>query len=238
MGYFRKDVPYEQKPGDAGPVSQADLEVNAMLAEHLRAARPDYGWLSEESENDLARLEAERVFIVDPIDGTRSFIAGETGFAVALAVAERGRITAAAINLPAREEIFTAAAGGGALKNGAPIAVADPQADARATVLTSRWQMEAKHWPGGVPPLERHFRTSLAWRMALVAEGAFDSMLTFRRTFEWDIAAGTLIAEEAGATVTDGAGGALCFNSPEATQNGGIAAAPGVHTQILLHRIA
>ena len=80
-------------------------------------------------------------------------------------------------------------------------------------MLTARKQMLPEHWPGGPPPMQRHFRSSLAWRMCLVAEGRFDAMLTFRRAFEWDIAAGALIAAEAGARVTDGHGAELRFNS-------------------------
>ena len=91
LHHFRSDPEHWHKPGDAGPVTEADLEVNAMLRDRLRHARPGYGWLSEEDEDSATRLDRERVFIIDPIDGTRSFIAGEEGFSVALAVAERGR---------------------------------------------------------------------------------------------------------------------------------------------------
>lgn len=237
MSHFRTDVAFTDKPDDAGPVSQADLEINTMLADMLRQARPDYGWLSEESEDSAARLSAERVFIIDPIDGTRAFIAGEKGFSVAIAVVERGEVTAAAVHLPAREEMFTAALGQGATKNGDPIAVSSPETLSGATVLTSRWQMEERHWPGGVPPIERHFRSSLAWRMCLIAEGRFDAMLTFRRSYEWDIAAGALILGEAGAAVTDGGGDLMRFNSPDAMQQGVIAAAPGPHAKLMHHRL-
>ena len=200
------------------------------------APGPDYGWLSEESTDTTERLEAERVFIIDPIDGTRSFVAGEPGFAVALAVAERGRVTSAAIHLPARFETYAATHGAGATKDGHPATCASPEDIAGATVLTSRVQMEPEKWPGGVPPMERHFRSSLAWRMALVAAGRFDAMLSLRDCFEWDIAAGALIAEEAGARVTDGAGQTPIFNSEAASVPGIIVAPEPLHTRILAHR--
>ena len=234
--HFRTDVKVYDK-GELGPVTDADLEVNAMLLERLAGARPGYGWLSEESEDDPARLQAARVFVVDPIDGTRSFIAGEPGWAVALAVVEDGRPVAAAVHLPARGETYCATAGGGAFRDGQPIAASRRARPEKATVLTARKQMLPEHWPGGPPPLERHFRSSLAWRMCLVAEGRFDCMLTFRRAWEWDIAAGTLIAAEAGALVTDGRGAGMRFNSPGAQQDGVIAAPHALHRRILAHRL-
>jgi myo-inositol-1(or 4)-monophosphatase len=236
MKFWRTDVETMHKPGDLGPVTEADLAINRMLEAELGAARPGYGWLSEESEDDPARLDAERIFIIDPIDGTRSFIAGEQGFSVALAIARQGVVTAAAVHLPARAETFSAALGGGAHKNGHAIAASACEAIADATVLTAKKQLDATNWPGGVPPLTRHFRSSLAWRLCLVAEGRFDTMLTFRRAFEWDIAAGALIAAEAGARVTDGDGGQLVFNAPDALHPGIIAAPDTLHGKILTHR--
>jgi myo-inositol-1(or 4)-monophosphatase len=225
------------KPGDLGPVTAVDLEIDRMLHARLTEARPGYGWLSEESNDGTARLAAERVFLVDPIDGTRSFIAGEPGFAVALAVVERGRPVAGVVHLPARGATYSATAGRGAFRDGLPIAVSREHRVEKATVLTARKQMLAEHWPGGPPPMERHFRSSLAWRMCLVAEGRFDAMLTFRRAFEWDIAAGALIAAEAGGRVTNGLGAELSFNSPEAMQDGVIAAPEALHRRILAHRL-
>jgi myo-inositol-1(or 4)-monophosphatase len=236
--HFRTSFEVVEKAGDLGPVTAADLEIDAMLRGRLGDARPDYGWMSEESGDGGARLRAERIFVVDPIDGTRSFIAGETGFAVALAVVERGRPLAAAVHLPARRETYCATAGGGAFRDGRPITVSHEDRLERATVLTARKQMLPEHWPGGPPPLERHFRSSLAWRMCLVAEGRFDAMLSFRPIFEWDIAAGALIAAEAGARVTDGQGAELSFNTPAAIQDGVIAAPCALHRRIMAHRLS
>jgi myo-inositol-1(or 4)-monophosphatase len=236
--HFGKPVEVIAKPGDLGPVTAVDLEIDRMLHARLSAARPDYGWLSEESDEGAARLAAERVFVVDPIDGTRSFIAGEPGFAVALAVVERGRPVAGVVHLPARGATYSAAAGQGAFRDGRPIAVSGEDRLDRATVLTARKQMLPEHWPGGPPPMERHFRSSLAWRMCLVAEGRFDAMLTFRRAFEWDIAAGALIVAEAGGRVTNGLGAELGFNSPQAMQDGVVAAPDSLHRRIMAHRLA
>jgi len=237
MRHFGRGFDSWDKDDGSGPVTEADLEIDAMLRERLCAARPGYGWLSEESDGDTARLAAERVFIVDPIDGTRAFIAGEQGFSVALAVAEAGRIVAAAVHLPARCETFAAALGHGATKDGGAIRVSACETIEHATVLAARWQMRAENWPGGEPPLDRHFRSSLAWRFCLVAEGRFDTMITFRDSFEWDIAAGALIAAEAGATVTDGLGRDMAFNSQQGMQAGVVAAPPALHAQIMRYRM-
>ncbi|MEM6374881.1 MAG: inositol monophosphatase family protein, partial [Pseudomonadota bacterium] len=110
------------KGDGAGPVTEADLAVNEVLQTHLCAARPDYGWLSEETEDDTDRLSREHVFIVDPIDGTRSFIEGRRTWAHVVAVARQGQVTAAAIYLPLRERLYTAALGQGAHLNGRTIA--------------------------------------------------------------------------------------------------------------------
>lgn len=233
---FRTPVTVREKVG-LGPVTDVDIEIDLMLRDRLRAARPDYGWLSEECEDGPERLSDSHVFVVDPIDGTRAFIAGEQGWAVALAVVENGRPVAAVVHLPARGETYSATLGQGAFRNAKPIAASRRDEVAGATVLTARKQMLPEHWPGGTPPLERHFRSSLAWRMCLVAEGRFDSMLTFHRSWEWDIAAGALIAAEAGALVTDGTGGELHFNSPAAQQDGVVVAPLVLHRHIMAHRL-
>lgn len=229
-GFFGGDLGTTHKPGGAGPVTEADLAVNRMLEDVLRAARPDYGWLSEETEDDTARLSAERVFIVDPIDGTRSFIEGGRTWAHSLAVAEHGRVVAGVIFLPLRERLFAAEAGGGATLNHAPIR-ASGRTDLRgATLLAARPALEPQYWrDAAVPPVERVYRPSLAYRLGLVAQGRYDAMLTLRDSWEWDIAAGALILAEAGAVASDRHGGGLRFNNPHPQVAGVVAAAPGVH---------
>lgn len=226
LRHFRQDPKSWDKEGGLGPVSEADLEVDEMLRARLLAARPDHGWLSEETEDDPKRLEHERVFIVDPIDGTRAFIAGETGFSHALALAVDGAVKAAVVHLPAREETYWAVEGGGAFLNGAPIApsaAADPDA---AKILVSRHHLAAEHWPGGAPQVGPNFRPSLAWRLCLVAAGRFDAMVTFRPAWEWDVAAGDLIAAEAGALVCDRDGRPARYNAEHPRVHGMLAAAP------------
>ncbi|MEI4231319.1 inositol monophosphatase family protein [Roseovarius sp. D22-M7] len=228
--YIGAPIEIRDKPDGAGPVTEADLAVDAALSQILRAARPDYGWLSEESEDGAARLDAERVFIVDPIDGTRAFIDGDDIWAHSLAVAERGVITAAVIFLPMCDKMYTAAAGQGAALNGAPIRVTDRADLDGASLLAARPALAAGLWRAGrAPQVTRGFRPSLAYRLALVAEGRFDAMLTLRASWEWDIAAGDLILREAGAVTSDRRAGPLVFNNPDPRLDGVLAANPALH---------
>ncbi|WP_135501061.1 inositol monophosphatase family protein [Roseovarius aestuariivivens] len=220
------------KPGGQGPVTEADLEVNAFLDQHLRGARPDYGWLSEESDDSAARLDRESVFIVDPIDGTRSFIEGSRTWAHALAVVRRGEVTAGVVYLPARDKLYAAAKGQGATLNGAPIRVAGRVDLTGAAVLAAKPGLAPQHWRGPVPDVSRGFRPSLAYRLGLVAEGRFDAMFTLRPSWEWDIAAGALILNEAGAAVSDRHGQTLRFNNPHPQLDGVVAANPRLHAAI------
>jgi myo-inositol-1(or 4)-monophosphatase len=223
-------TPRWDKPGGAGPVTEADLAVNDLLQTTLCGARPDYGWLSEETEDSAARLSRDRVFIVDPIDGTRSFADGSRTWAHAIAVAEHGVVTAGVVFLPMRGLMYTAAAGMGAFVNGSRMTPSRRDTLTAAEILATKPNMEAVHWnPGQVPDFNRSHRPSLAYRMALVAEGRFDGMLTLRPCWEWDIAAGDLILREAGAACTDKTGAPLHFNNPHPTVNGVIAAGPVVH---------
>ncbi len=232
LRFWRHD-PRVWDKGDQGPVSEADIAVNALLIARLRAARPDYGWLSEETPDDTARLSGDRVFIIDPIDGTRAFIAGEDNFAISIAVAEKGRVVAGAVMLPAKNSLFTGEIGGQALRDGVAVYASDRQVLDGAEILATKSNMTADHWPGGVPDLRRSFRTSLAYRLCLVAEGRFDGMLTFRDAWEWDIAAGALICECARAKVADRLGAPLRFNAVHPQTAGVIATAPALHRAIM-----
>lgn len=221
------------KPDGAGPVTEADLAVNDVLHATLRTARPDYGWLSEETEDDATRLSRDTVFIIDPIDGTRSFVEGAKTWAISIAVAHMGQVTAAAIFLPLRDKLYAAGRGAGAWLNATALQVSTGHMSDASTVLAARPNFAAQNWKDdAVPPVQRHYRPSLAYRLSLVGEGRFDGMLTLRPSWEWDIAAGALIVTEAGGTITDRTGAALRFNNPHPTLNGVVAAGPALHSAI------
>jgi myo-inositol-1(or 4)-monophosphatase len=218
------------KPGGAGPVTEADLAVNAFLLSSLRQSRPDYGWLSEESEDDTERLNKDRVFIIDPIDGTRSFVEGANTWAHSLAIAEKGRVTAAVVYLPLRDKLYTAALGQGAALNGTPITASQTHDITQSEILAAKPALQPGLWHAGqAPDFKRVYRPSLAYRLALIAQGRFDGMLTLRKSWEWDIAAGALIVAEAGGIGSDRTGGPLTFNNPDPRLNGVVVAGAQLH---------
>lgn len=230
--HFQRGSETWHKPGGAGPVTEADLEIDRMLRAELLSNRPGYGWLSEETEDSANRLNNDHVFIVDPIDGTRAFIDGSRDFAHSLALTRAGQVIAAAVYLPLRDLMFTASTDDVAHLNGEPVQTTTAALNG-AQVLAARPNMDVKHWPGGLPPVDRHFRSSLAYRLCLVAQGRFDAMLTLRPTWEWDVAAGSLIVERAGGTASDRTGQTVRFNNATPRLNGIVAGGGPVHSGLI-----
>lgn len=234
--FFRNAPRQWEKDAGAGPVTEADLAVNDRLEQILRAARPDYGWLSEESPGDPGRLAATDTFVIDPIDGTRAFIDGQDTFSHALAVVRGGEVRAAVVYLPMRDTLYAATVDGEATRNGQRICVSTAAQAHGAHILTGKPSLDPLHWRHqSAPVIRRDFRPSIAWRLCLVAEGRFDGALSFRPTWDWDIAAGALIAERAGATATTAQGEALRFNTATAQNPGLWVAPPALHTDLLSH---
>lgn len=229
LKYFQSNFDTWDKGDGQGPVTQADLEIDQMLHSELLGGRSDYGWLSEETEDNAERLERDVVFIVDPIDGTRSFINGHENFATSLAIAENGVVRDAVVHCPVKQLTYWASAGQGAFLNGKTIVHNSASEVRGARVLAAGAQMKSTHWKDQPPPIERHFRSSLAYRLCLVAQGRFDGMITLRDTWEWDVAAGDLICREAGAKVSDRGIQAPMYNQSRPLLAGMIAAAPVLH---------
>lgn len=227
-----KGLEINDKPDGAGPVTQADLAVDRALREGLTGARPDIAWLSEETEDSSERLDFKRVFIVDPIDGTRSFIAGEPTWAHSLAIVDNGMVTHGVVYLPEMDLLYSASKSQGAFCNGEQLSVSNRMDIDHAQVLATKPNMDPKHWRGPAPTFKRSHRPSLAYRLCLVAQGRYDAMLTLRPSWEWDIAAGALILSEAGAEVTDRHGKILKFNNKMPQTAGVIGAENTLHRQI------
>lgn len=230
--YWRDDPQVWDKGGD-DPVSEADFAVDTHLRTSLLNARPDYGWVSEETEDDPARFQATRTFVVDPIDGTRAFVAGEKTWAHSLAVVENGVPIAAAVYLPVRDKLYLSCRGGGATLNDVAIKSTRYALSRDTTLLTPRVTLNPHFWKSKPPDFKRHFRPSLAYRLSLVAEGRFDGMLTLRPSWEWDIAAGALLVTEAGGLVTDRRGETLAFNTLSRQTSGVVAAGIGIHPALI-----
>ncbi len=232
MRYWRNAPKTWEKADQQGPVTEADLAVNEMLQDTLCGVRPSFGWLSEETEDDTGRLDAETLFIIDPIDGTRAFVQGERTFAHSLAIARNGRVTDAVVYLPIREKMYSATLGEGSFLNDTPIQVGARSDLSGSDILAARPVLAPEVWKDAPPTVNRHHRTSLAYRLCLVAEGRFDGMLTIRNSWDWDIAAGALILSEAGAIVSDRLSNPLVFNTPAPMSKGVIAANAQIHEQL------
>jgi myo-inositol-1(or 4)-monophosphatase len=218
---------------DGTPVTTADLAVDRWLREHLSAARPDYGWMSEETDDDDERLARRRVFIVDPIDGTRAFIKGQPWWGVSIAVVEAGRPVCGVLRAPDRDETFEAAAGQGARLNGAAIHASATETLEGAGMLADTTMLNHPAWPTPWPPMRVESRNSIAYRLCSVAAGTFDAALALSPKSEWDLAAGDLIATEAGCRITDHKDRVLVYNRPDPRQPTLICATPAIHRLIL-----
>ncbi len=203
MGYFGKDPQVWIKEGSS-PVSEADYAADSYLRGALLNARPGYGWLSEETADDLKRLDAPRTFVVDPIDGTRAFIAGNPTWCVSVAVVEQGRSLAGVLDCPAIGEVFSATASGGAFLDGKRIAVRTagsvPEiAGPKDMIDELPKELIARTSKVGYVP-------SLAYRLAMIAAGRIDASFVKPASHDWDLAAAALILEEAGGKLIAGNG--------------------------------
>jgi myo-inositol-1(or 4)-monophosphatase len=198
---------------ETSPVSEADIAVDDLLRERLMAEAPGFAWLSEESADDPSRLAARFVWIVDPIDGTRAYIAGLPDWSVSAALVEDGRPVVACLYAPVSEEFFVAVKGGGASRNGTPIAVSAGSGLAQARIAGPRKLLE--RLAASAPPFIVMPRThSLALRLARVAQGEFDAAIAGGNSHDWDLAAADLLVHEAGGALTPLEGGAVLYNRP------------------------
>jgi myo-inositol-1(or 4)-monophosphatase len=219
------------------PVTEADLAVDKFLRETLLAARPDYGWLSEETEDDAERLTKRSVFVVDPIDGTIAFMKGRPHFTICAGVVTDGAPVAGAVYNPITGECFTARLGDGAFLNGAPIQVSGRETLEGCRMLADKAMLAHAAWntpPNRPwPPMEIETRGSIAYRMVLVACGQFDAMLALSSKRDWDLAAAEIIATEAGGIVTSHTGTALRYNRESTLHPSVVTAAPKLHARLM-----
>ena len=217
--------------GASSPVSEADLAVDALLRERLQANR-DAGWLSEETEDDPARLQRAEVWVVDPIDGTRAYLAGLAEWVIAAALVRFGRPLVAALYAPVSDELFLSVAGGGATLNGAPIKASTGDQLAGATFSGAKRRLDS------LAAVEPRIVTapripSLALRLARVATGALDGTFAAPNSHDWDLAAADLLVHEAGGLVTGLTGESLIYNRPNPVHGALVAAGRARHELLL-----
>jgi myo-inositol-1(or 4)-monophosphatase len=233
LSLFRTELKNWTK-GASSPVSEADIRVNDLLEQRLRAATPDYGWLSEESVDDESRLEKRRAWIVDPIDGTRGYLAGREDWCVSVALVEDASPVLAAVFAPASDEFFFAARGQGAVRNQVPV------------FATSGVELDFSRVAGPKPLVERlnmsadeiilHPRIgSLALRLCRVAQGNLDAAFAGGQSRDWDLAAANLIVREANGNMTALSGETILYNRREVAHGVLVAAGRDRHARIVEH---
>ena len=236
LGFFRlgaaTSAEVKAKVGGS-PVTEADLAADALLKRRLGAAFPEAGWLSEETADDAARLTRRALIIVDPIDGTRAFVAGDARWAVSIALVVDGRPVAAVVHAPALEETYAAARGAGATLNEARIATARPSHLERFSAAGPKHILQAMGAAFGASVEIVPRVPSLAYRLCLAARGAIDIAAAAGNSHDWDVAAADLLLEEAGGRLTDASGGRLTYNRKQ-TRRGPLFAAPEPLAQALL----
>jgi myo-inositol-1(or 4)-monophosphatase len=213
LQFHRRD-PKKWAKGTSSIVSEADYAVDGLLAERLRTARPDYGWLSEESEESPGRLNRDRIFVVDPIDGTRNFLEGGREWTVALAIVEDSRPVAAALFAPALGLMLHAAAGEGAFGDRGRLRASAQDEMPRARLTGPRRYVRAVADAAGVPHAAIRLVPSLAYRLALVAIGDADVAIAGPNANDWDVAAADLLVHEAGGRLGDLGAGRIRYNTP------------------------
>lgn len=227
--YFHKGNTKSWDKSENHPVTEADIAVNDYLAETLQAARPDYGWLSEETQDDESRHTSKRSFVVDPIDGTRAFMDGKPHFTICLAVIENGKAITGVVYNPILEEMYEASLGGGARLNGETIKPSGCASIEGCTIVGYPRKFKKLGWPD----MTVSIRNSMAYRIVLVAAGLRDATVSFTPKSDWDLAAAEIIASEAGAVTTDLDGNAFHYAKDHVKENGVICASPRLHA--LLH---
>jgi len=223
-----KRGPLHWDKSDGSPVSEGDLAVDRRLREALDKERPDYGWLSEETPDDHRRLAKRRVWIADPIDGTRDFIAGGIDWCIALALLEDGKPVLAIVSCPAREEIFIARRGEGAYRNKERLKMADALRLGDASIVANRSVLARLGKTSGAAA---HLALSL--RLCRIAEGHLDATVATTPKHDWDLAPGDLMVREAGGRVSTAEGAPYLFNRRETRQAGLIAAPSRLHQDIV-----
>jgi myo-inositol-1(or 4)-monophosphatase len=232
QGYFRDGGYQIDSKGKNNPVTTADFEADSKLKQILREAFPAYGWLSEETVDGDDRLARERVWIVDPLDGTKEFIKGIPEFVVAIGLADRGVPVMGVTYNPIKHELFSGVRGAGCYLDGKAVTVSHTQTLDRATILASRSETARGEWKAYEGRVIVKAIGSVAYKLALVAAGHADATFTLTPKNEWDIASGVALIAAAGGRVTDLDGKEMTFNRRNVKTPGFVASNGHLHATL------
>lgn len=220
---------------DNTPVTEADIAVDTFLHNTLTKARPEYGWLSEETRENPERQGFERVWIVDPIDGTKGFVRGTDQWCIAAALVEDGEPLLGVVINPRRGELFEAAQGKGAFCNGKKLAASAPRDVSGCHLIMHDSLLQSKKWDKPWPEMRLSMQTSMALRLCHVAQGEADGTVAISGKSDWDLAAADLLVREAGGKVTNLTGAPMRYNGPDTRHHGIVGAGKTFHDQLLAH---
>ena len=232
LKWFKKD-PEQWKKDDGSLVSKADIEINDLLNKLLKNKNPEFGWLSEENEDDKSRLNKKIAFVVDPLDGTKAFLEGKKEFSISIAIVKNGSPISGIVFNPSTGEMFEAEKNKGSWKNNKKIIISKYKKLEKCKMIAFKPMFSHPAWKEPWPKMDVENRNSIAYRMALVASGQYDAMMALNSKNDWDIAAGDLLISESGGVVTLHTNKKIIYNTENIKKPSVIGTNKSIHDKII-----
>ena len=232
LKWFKKD-PEQWKKDDGSLVSKADIEINDLLNKLLKNKNPEFGWLSEENEDDRSRLNKKITFVVDPLDGTKAFLEGKKEFSISVAIVKNGLPISGIVFSPSTGEMFEAEKNKGSWKNNKKVIISNYNRLEKCKMIAFKPMFSHPAWKEPWPKMDVENRNSIAYRMALVASGQYDAMMALNSKNDWDIAAGDLLISESGGIVTLHTNKKIIYNTENTKKPSVIGTNKAIHEKII-----
>lgn len=232
LKWFKKD-PEQWKKDDGSLVSKADIEINDLLNKLLKNKNPEFGWLSEENEDDKSRLNKKITFVVDPLDGTKAFLEGKKEFSISVAIVKNGLPISGIVFSPSTDEMFEAEKNKGSWKNNKKVIISNYNKLEKCKMIAFKPMFSHPAWKEPWPKMDVENRNSIAYRMALVASGQYDAMMALNSKNDWDIAAGDLLISESGGIVTLHTNKKIIYNTENTKKPSVIGTNKAIHEKII-----
>ena len=232
LKWFKKD-PEQWKKDDGSLVSKADIEINDLLNKLLKNKNPEFGWLSEENEDDRSRLNKKITFVVDPLDGTKAFLEGKKEFSISVAIVKNGLPISGIVFSPSTGEMFEAEKNKGSWKNNKKVIISNYNRLEKCKMIAFKPMFSHPAWKEPWPKMDVENRNSIAYRMALVASGQYDAMMALNSKNDWDIAAGDLLISESGGVVTLHTNKKIIYNTENIKKPSVIGTNKSIHDKII-----
>ena len=232
LKWFKKD-PEQWKKDDGSLVSKADIEINDLLNKLLKNKNPEFGWLSEENEDDRSRLNKKITFVVDPLDGTKAFLEGKKEFSISVAIVKNGLPISGIVFSPSTGEMFEAEKNKGSWKNNKKVIISNYNRLEKCKMIAFKPMFSHPAWKEPWPKMDVENRNSIAYRMALVASGQYDAMMALNSKNDWDIAAGDLLISESGGVVTLHTNKKIIYNTENIKKPSVIGTNKSIHEKII-----